>query len=129
MNLTVEQIAHVVHEANRALQRITGDPVVSPTWYEASADQRDSAIEGVRKALAGVGPEELHEEWVQWKREHGWRYGRVKDEWGRTHPCMVPYAQLPPEQQVKDKLFLAIVQTLAEAAEGSLGAAPGECAA
>lgn len=114
MNLTVEQIAHVVHEANRALQRITGDPVVSPTWLEAPAQQRDSAMDGVRKALEGATPEELHEEWVRWKISRGWKYGRVKDEWGKTHPCIVPYADLPPEQQVKDRIFLAIVGALAE---------------
>lgn len=115
MNLTAEQIAHVVHEANRALQRITGDPVVSPTWYEAPASQRESAIEGVRKALEGATPEELHAEWVRWRLARGWRYGAVKDEWGKTHPCLVDYDQLGAEQQIKDKLFLAIVRVLAEA--------------
>lgn len=114
MELTVEQIAHVVHEANRVIQRITKDAAVSPPWLESPASQRDSAMEGVRKALEGAGPEELHEQWVQWRLERGWKYGRVKDDWGKTHPCMVPYADLPPEQRIKDDLFLAIVRVLAQ---------------
>ena len=31
----------------------------------------------------------------------------------KTHPCMVPFDQLPEWQQKKDKLFLAIVRALA----------------
>jgi hypothetical protein len=29
-----------------------------------------------------------------------------------THPCLVPYAQLPAEQQRKDALFQAVVAAL-----------------
>lgn len=114
MNLTVEQITRVVHEANRALQQIVRDPVVSPTWLEAPASQRDSAMNGVRLAVAGATPKDLHEEWVRWRTEHGWKYGAVKDEYAKRHPCLVAYELLPPEQQVKDRLFLAIVCVLAE---------------
>jgi hypothetical protein len=113
MDLTVGQMAHVVHEANRALQRIVGDAVVSPTWWEAPLHQRDGLMHGVRRALAGATPEELHEEWVQWRTDRGWRYGLIKDDFAKTHPCLVPYDQLPAEQRVKDHLLLAIVTTLA----------------
>lgn len=110
---STEQIAHVVHEANRALQRILGDRWVSPAWWEAPLSQRDSLINGVQKAIEGSSAEELHEEWVRWRAEQGWRYGRVKDEFARTHPCMIPYDRLPREQRVKDELLRVIVQTLA----------------
>src|SRR5688572_17004294 len=102
MDLTVEQIAHVIHEANRASQRISRDAAVSPTWLEAPLSQRDSAMNGVRRALEGATPKQLHEEWVRWRAAEGWKYGAIKDEWGKLHPCMVPYDALPPEQQVKD---------------------------
>lgn len=92
---------------------------MSPEWWAAPKSQRESAIDGVRRALEGATPEELHAEWVQWRRERGWKYGAVKDEWGKTHPCMVNYDQLPPEQQIKDKLFLVIVRTLAEVMESA----------
>lgn len=112
MDFTVDQLAHVVHEANRALQRVLGEQWVSPSWWEAPAEMRDSSMHGVRQVLAGATPEELHAEWVRWRTERGWRYGPVKDEWGRTHPCLVDYADLPPEQQVKDALMQAIVLAL-----------------
>jgi hypothetical protein len=113
MNLTVEQISYVVHEANRALQRIFRDPVVSPTWLEAPASQRDGLMNGVQMAIDGATPQELHEEWVRFRLEHGWKYGPVKDEWSKRHPCLVPYDQLPEEQRVKDYMLSAIVRTLA----------------
>ncbi len=31
----------------------------------------------------------------------------------KTHPCLVPYGELPPEQKAKDELFLSIVRALA----------------
>ena len=108
-----EDIARVTHEANRAWQIVTGDPAPSPHWDDAPGWQRDSAIEGVAGALAGRTPEQSHEGWLAHKQAGGWVWGAVKDEAAKTHPCMVPYASLPPDQRVKDRLFTAIVQAIA----------------
>jgi hypothetical protein len=108
----VEVIAHVCHEANRAWQLGTGDPVPSSAWEEAPLWQRESAVEGVRQAMAGAGPEALHEAWCQHKVAAGWRHGPVKDPVLKLHPCLVPYAELPQEQRAKDALFAAIVAAL-----------------
>jgi hypothetical protein len=110
--LTVEDIARVVHQANAALQAVTGDPHPSQPWDAETAEVRESAIEGVRKALQGRTPRELHDDWCAFKRERGWTYGPVKDPLAKTHPCLVPYDQLPPEQRLKDRLFLAITAVL-----------------
>ena len=107
-----QSIARVTHEANRAVQVETGDPAVSPHWDDAPQWQRDSATEGVEKALDGATPEELHESWCEFKRNDGWVYGDVKDADAKTHPCLVPYAELPADQRTKDTLFQAVVQAL-----------------
>lgn len=112
MQLTVDDIARVCHEANRGVQLATADPAPSPPWDDAPEWQQQSAIDGVRQALAGDDPEQLHEAWCEAKRADGWTYGEVKDAAAKTHPCLVPYANLPAEQQVKDRLFLAVVHTL-----------------
>jgi len=44
------------------------------------------------------------------KRDDGWVYGEVKDPERKTHPCMVPYDDLPIEQRAKDTLFGATVR-------------------
>lgn len=111
-DFTTGEIAHVCHEANRAIQAITGDPAPSPPWDDAPAWQRDSAIDGVTKALSGVTPAELHQAWCDAKVAEGWTYGDVKDPEARTHPCLLPYDQLPDHQRVKDAVFTAIVAAL-----------------
>ena len=115
--MTPEQIARVVHEANRAVQIETGDPVVSPHWDSAPDWQRESAIDGVHNALDGATPEESHQNWSEYRLAQGWVYGPVKDELNRTHPCLIPYDQLPPEQLIKDALFVAIVGALRDPEE------------
>lgn len=107
----IERIARVCHEANRAWCTANGD-TSQPTWDAAPDWQRESALSGVQGALAGNTPEQSHESWLAEKTRTGWRYGPVKDPVAKTHPCMVPYQQLSPEQQAKDHLFTAIVRAL-----------------
>lgn len=107
-----EDIAFVCHEANRALQRIQSDPAPSLPWDMAGAETRLSAIEGVQHAMAGHSPEQLHETWCEFKTRNGWIYGPEKDECKKTHPCLVPYEDLPQAQRDKDVVFGAIVKAL-----------------
>ena len=112
--MTNEQIARVCHEANRGYQAAVpsvGIPVAAP-WDEFPMDQQHGVIAGVALARGGARPYELHEAWTAQKVADGWVYGDVKDADAKTHPCIVPYAELPPEQRVKDALFVAVVQAL-----------------
>lgn len=108
---TVEQIARVCHEANRAWCEANGD-TSQPLWDDAPEWQRSSAIIGVKGAVAGNTPEESHQSWLDVKAADGWQYGEAKDPVAKTHPCFVRYDDLPPEQRVKDHLFTAIVRVL-----------------
>jgi hypothetical protein len=110
---TAEQIARVVHAANAELQKIDGDPAPSLPWDTETDEIRESAAAGVRAALAGATPEQLHEEWARHKRSQGWAFGPVKDAGLKTHPCLVSYGSLAPEQRVKDAVFTAIVLAMA----------------
>ena len=116
MQLTAEQIAHVCHEANRALQIEQGDDTipVSPLWEDLDDETRASAVEGVANILSGkvTSPEESHAEWVRFKEEHGWTRGPIKDENKKEHPLLVPYRYLPEDQRLKDALFFGIVAAL-----------------
>lgn len=110
--MQVNDIARVTHEANRALQIIQGDPAPSPPWHMAPDWQRESAVDGVRGALLGRTPQEAHQGWMDHKIAAGWVYGPTKSEAAMTHPCLVPYDDLPEDQKVKDHLFLAVVDAL-----------------
>lgn len=104
-------IAEVCHEANRVIQRHLGEEV-NVVWEDLDEETRDSAIDGVANAMGGATPRESHENWLRFKGEHGWTYGEVKDFSAKTHPCFVPYDELPVEQKVKDALFTNIVRAL-----------------
>ena len=114
--MNLNQIARICHEANRAIQIATGDPAVSPQWDDAPEWQRESAIEGVQKAIEGATPEQLHLSWVAFKVNDGWCYGHKKDAGAKTHPCIVDYDELPDDQKAKDAVFSAIVKALAPTA-------------
>ena len=105
------QIARVVHEANRAYCQTLGDES-QVSWDDAPEWQRASAVNGVDGILAGTitRPEQSHEGWLAEKARTGWKYGPIKNTETKEHPCFVPYAELPPEQQVKDAIFFAIVR-------------------
>lgn len=111
--LTPESIAIVCHEANRAYCQTIGDSSQRP-WNEAPAWQRTSAIKGVAFTVANpaVPPSGSHDSWLKEKSDTGWKYGPVKDESKKEHPCFVPYEELPIEQRRKDALFRAVVRAL-----------------
>jgi hypothetical protein len=111
--MIIEQIASVCHEANRMYCTNIGDTSQLP-WEEASDWQRLSAINGVKFKLKNPNstPEQQHESWLKEKYQNGWKYGLIKDETKKEHPCCVPYTELPMEQRKKDYLFCAIVEVL-----------------
>ena len=101
-------IAAACHEQNRTWCLAHGDHSQVP-WSQAPEWQRESAIKGVEKALLGETPEQLHESWCADKRADGWVFGEVKNAETKTHPCLVPYDQLPEVQRQKDHLFREMV--------------------
>lgn len=107
--IDIERIAHVCHEANRALQVTAGESDISPHFLDAPEWQVQSAYEGVSAALDGASPEQLHESWCAAKTRDGWVYGEIKDPQAKTHPCLVPYGKLPADQRLKDAVFHGIV--------------------
>lgn len=106
--MKTEDIAHLCHELNRAYCETQGD-TSNPLWRHAPEWQKKSAIAGVEYHLHNnVTPEQSHESWMKQKEQDGWVYGEKKDPAKKTHPCMVPYDQLPEDQLIKDHLFKAV---------------------
>jgi hypothetical protein len=111
--MTPAEIAWVCHEANRAYCASIGDYSQRP-WEEAPQWQRSSAINGVLLHInhPEASAEDSHASWLKEKEDDGWTYGPVKDEGKKTHPCFMPYNQLPTSHKRKDHLFRAIVKGL-----------------
>lgn len=113
MKLKVVDIARVCHEADRALSHAFGD-AERATWDRSPLWQQETAISGVLSVIdpPDATPEDIHCAWMNEKFRQGWRFGPVKDAEAKTHPCLMPWAELSPEQRLKDELFLAIVIAL-----------------
>jgi hypothetical protein len=107
----LEMLARSVHEAIRAYQASLGEPE-APGWRDAGWMQ-GSSREAVEFALGNPTPGAQHEAWVRSKQRDGWVYGAVKDEAKKTHPSLVPFAELSDSERSKDALLIAVVQALA----------------
>lgn len=116
--MKIEDIAMVCHEVNKSYCEAIGDNSQT-NWSNAPDWQKESAIDGVKFVIKnGPNPELQHKAWMTTKIKDGWIYGPYKDVGLKTHPCMVPHAKLPQEQQVKDHLFGTIVNTLKHFLDG-----------
>lgn len=112
-NITIETIAALCHNLNKAVCEAAGD-FSQKSWSDAEEWQRQSTISGVNFRLSNpdAKPGAQHEAWCSDKLAAGWKFGAVKDAGKKEHPCLVPFSQLPFDQQVKDHVFIAAVDSL-----------------
>jgi hypothetical protein len=47
--------------------------------------------------------ENAHDVWAEQRLSAGWRFGEARSEAEKTHPCLVPYEDLPDEEKVLDR--------------------------
>lgn len=109
----IEAAAMAAHEMNRIYCQMLDD-FSQPRWEDAPDWQRESARDGVRNIIDNDGeitPEQSHENWMTMKLAEGWTWGEIKDPEAKTHPCLVPYGELPEDQRAKDRLFIATVRS------------------
>jgi len=113
MPINIVTIARICHETNRAWCVANGDHSQTD-WNRAPDEIKASAVQGVVFAQANPdAPDSAqHDQWTRSKIDAGWVYGVAKDADKKTHPCLVPFERLPVEQQLKDKLFRAVVKAL-----------------
>ena len=45
----------------------------------------------------------VHEVWAQGRISQGWTYGPERSDTLKTHPCLVPYEDLPEEEKDYDR--------------------------
>lgn len=111
----IETIARCCYTMNRVWCNINNDNSM-PDWHNAPQARRDSHMSGVRFRLANpdAPPSAQHDEWLRSMAADGWVYGPEKNSDRKTHPCIVPYNELPPVQRAKDAIFIAVVRAMTE---------------
>lgn len=45
----------------------------------------------------------VHEVWAETRIAQGWKYGERRDDVEKTHPCLIPYEDLPEEEKEYDR--------------------------
>jgi hypothetical protein len=115
MHLSDDEVARIAYAANNALQAIINDMTPSPPWPAAPGWLQESYVSGVRAARGqNRTPEDQHNSWMSYYLGQGWTCGPYRDWVEKTHPCLVPYSELPEGQRLKDALFLRVVHTFTQ---------------
>lgn len=45
----------------------------------------------------------VHEVWAETRISQGWTYGEQRNDELKTHPCLIPYEELPEEEKEYDR--------------------------
>lgn len=45
----------------------------------------------------------VHEVWAETRIQQGWTYGKQRNDELKTHPCLVPYEELPESEKEYDR--------------------------
>ncbi|MBQ2540234.1 MAG: Ryanodine receptor Ryr [Paludibacteraceae bacterium] len=53
--------------------------------------------------LAEEMAKNVHEVWAAGRMAEGWIYGEVRDDARKTHPCLLPYEELPESEKEYDR--------------------------
>ena len=115
INTLVDKAAYVLHMTNKAWCEANGD-FSQPHWDDMPDWQYHSIKDGMDFHMnnPNAGDSASHDNWMKMKLNEGWVYGPIKNPEANppTHPCLVPFEELPHVQQVKDALFRAVFHAI-----------------
>ena len=80
------------------------------TYTPTPLDTRDVNLPKELEELIEEMARNVHDVWAQGRIAEGWTYGEQRDDKKRTHPCLVPYEELPDAEREYDRQ--TAVQTL-----------------
>ena len=67
-------------------------------FIKSTTNYNDRMIELVEQMSKNV-----HEVWAETRIKQGWKYGEQRNDELKTHPCLVPYEDLPEEEKEYDR--------------------------
>jgi len=111
-NLT-ERRAKFVYEAARLQAKAVNAPVIPDGWEEREEPFKKQFYEVIERQCGeqrSKSPEELHGSWMQSYLTMGWKYDENYSRENKTHPDLVPYADLEQREQDKDAVFVSLCE-------------------
>jgi RyR domain. len=89
-------------ESNRNAARSFKEKLNSVGYDIASADSRYPAAGCFDEAIILKLAKAEHDRWMNEKLANGWIYAPIRDNAKKHHPMLIPYEELPLEEQKKD---------------------------
>lgn len=108
-----ERRAKFVYNAARLAAQAANAPIIPVLWEEREQPFRDQICKVIERQCGeqrSKSPEELHGSWMQAYFAMGWVYGEKYDREKKTHPDLVPYADLGQLERDKDAVFIALCE-------------------
>lgn len=108
-----ERRSEFVYEGARLAAIAARAPIIPEPWPKREEPFRNQFVNVIGRQCGdnrSSSPEELHGSWVQAYIDMGWKYGPHRDVEKKTHPDMVPYAELGQLERDKDAVFVELCE-------------------
>jgi len=66
-------------------------------------DTKDVRLPEELRPLVEQMAKNVHEVWAETRIKQGWTYGELRNDELKTHPCLIPYEELPEEEKEYDR--------------------------
>ena len=66
-------------------------------------DTTDVKLPNELELLVEQMSKNVHEVWSETRIRQGWTYGEQRNDEKKTHPCLIPYEELPEEEKEYDR--------------------------
>ena len=76
---------------------------VKKTYVPEPVNTSDVTLPEELEVLVEEMSKNVHDVWAQTRIEQGWTYGDKRDDDLLTHPCLVPYDELPESEKEYDR--------------------------
>ena len=73
------------------------------TYIPQPLDTSDVNLPQELEVLVEHMAKNVHEVWAAGRIADGWTYGEKRDDEKKTHPCLVPYEELPESEKEYDR--------------------------
>ena len=73
------------------------------TYLPQPIDTSDVKLPAALEQLVEKMSKNVHEVWSETRIQQGWTYGEQRNDELKTHPCLVPYEDLPEEEKEYDR--------------------------
>lgn len=73
------------------------------TYTPQPIDTSDVKLPEELELLAEQMAKNVHDVWAETRIQQGWTYGSERNDERKTHPCLVPYEDLPDEEKDYDR--------------------------